>query len=194
MNGKVTGGLDGYTVQLESGILVSIAAGGDGAGRSRFIGSAGMNFPAHRYGAARNVDPMVRIDRAVMVGSGCVVWIAKSHRSGAFNVHRIESLGLAQVAFQIDGAAAGFDVQAGIGQVGFFDETYCGSSAHGRIVPFAGGAIAYTQEGGTVIRLRAGNIDTFLIRCSCLISPGIPIHIAINVISLIIGISLPITA
>ena len=190
MDGKVTGGLDGYTVQLESGVLASIAAGGDVAGRRSGIRGAGMNFPAYRYGTPGNIDSMIRIDRAVMVGGGCVVWIAKSHRSSAFNVHCIEGLGLAQVAFQIDGASAGIDFQAGIGQVGFFDETYGGGTPHGSIIPFSVSTIPYTQEGRTVIRLGTGNF----IRSRYLLRPGIPVHIAINVISLIIGISLPITA
>ena len=130
-----------------------------------------MDLAAHRYGAAGNVDPMVRIDGAIFVVGGCIGFIPDGHSPGAFNVHRIESLGLAQVSFQADGATTGFDVQAGVGQVGFFDEAYGGAPAHGRIVPFAGGTIAYRQEGRTVVRLLTGLTPVFI---------GIPVGIPIN--------------
>ena len=141
---QITGRLDGHTVQLEGCVLIPISTGGDVAGRRSGIRGAGMDFPAYRYGAPGKVDPMVRIDGAVFVVGGCILFIPDGHSPGAFDVHRIQGLALPDIPFQADSASAGFDVQAGIGQVGFLDEAHGGIPAHGRIVPFAGGAVPYS--------------------------------------------------
>ena len=114
---------------------------------------------------------MVRINSAVFIVCGFIVFIPDGHGPGAFNVHRIQSLAFPDIPFQADSAAAGFDVQAGIGQVGLLDKAHGGIPAHGRIVPFAGGAKPYGQERCTVVRLGTGLVPVFI---------GIPVHIPIN--------------
>ena len=168
---QITGRFDSHIIQLEGGILIPIGTDGDVAGRRSGIRSAGMDFPAYGDGPPGKVDPMVRIDGSIFVVGGCILFIPDGHSPGAFDIHRIQGLALPDIPFQADSASAGFDVQAGIGQVGFLDEAHGGIPAHGRIVPFASGAIPYGQERCTVVRLGTGLVPVFI---------GIPVHIPIN--------------
>ena len=191
---QITGRFDSHIIQLEGGILIPIGTDGDVAGRRSGIRSAGMNFPAYGDGPPGKVDPMVRIDGSIFVVGGCILFIPDGHSPGAFDVHRIQCLRFTNVSFQADCTTSSSDIQTGISQVGFLDKTYSSSTTHGSIIPFAMSTIPYGQERGTIIRLGTGNIDTFFIRCRCLVGPGIPVHIAIYIASLVIRIGLPITA
>ena len=191
---QITGRFDSRIIQLEGGILIPIGTDGDVAGRSRCGRGTGMNFPTNVYSAARNVDSMVCIDGTMIIISNVGIVSSYSHGTGAFDVHRIQCLRFTNVSFQADCTASSSDIQTGISQVGFLDKTYSSSTTHGSIIPFAMSTIPYGQERGTIIRLGTGNIDTFFIRCRCLVGPGIPVHIAIYIASLVIRIGLPITA
>ena len=168
---EVTGRFDGHIIQLEFFIFIVIVTRQNSTFGSCLVGSTGMDFPAYRYGASGNIDPMVRIDSTIMILCNSIRSRSRCYSPGAFDVHRIQGLTLPDIPFQADSATAGFDVQAGIGQVGFLDEAHGGIPTHGRIVPFAGGAIPYGQERGTVIRLGTDLVPVFI---------GIPVHIPIN--------------
>ena len=175
MDGQIAGGLDGHVIQIILKGIIRILGG-------FHIGAAGMDFAAYGYLPAIDIYTMICVNGAVVVFCSSIFGITGSNRTRAsINLDRIQSHGFPNVPLKSNLATCGFNIQAGIVQVGFLDEAYGGPPIDGRIVPGIVVAIAYSQEGSAVVRLSAA-------------APAGPFGIAIDLFPIIglFGIFIPI--
>ena len=129
----------------------------------RFRIFSGMDFAAYGYIACTgNLKTMIHINSAIVVVCHLIGCIPDFHRTGIFDVQRIQSLSFTNVSLKIDCALASVDFQAGIGQVGFLDKAPGGFTAKVGIVPLVVTAVTNGQERTIVIRLCNGFPPRFI--------------------------------